>query len=163
MKDLSDLYFYKGKYRTDEGLKRALIKEGIVWMSPKRNYYNYEDVFHCEAIEKVADDMETSIGHLPDTAKFDFIVSSKFIQELRHENAYNGISALCQARLKNDGIMCMLETYREGRTESNSFCASKAENCQVVTLSKVEFSVMQIPGCSCVNEVVGFQLFIKQT
>ena len=114
-------------------------------------------------IEKVADDMETSVEHLPDTARFDFIVSSKFIQELRRENAYNGISALCRARLKNDGIMCMLETYREGRTESNSFCASKAENCKVVTLSKVEFSVMQIPGCSCVNETVGFQLFIKQT
>jgi len=43
MKDLSDLYFYKGKYRTDEGLKRALIKDKIVWTSPKQNYYCYED------------------------------------------------------------------------------------------------------------------------
>ena len=113
-------------------------------------------------IEKVADDIEKSIGHLPDTARFDFIVSSKFTQELGCENAYKGISALCQARLKNDGIMCMLETYREGRTEYNSLCANKAEDCQVVVLNKVEFSVMQIPGCSRVNEIVGFQLFIKQ-
>ena len=41
--ELYDYYFYKGKYRTDEGLKRALIKDGIVWTSPKRNYYCYED------------------------------------------------------------------------------------------------------------------------
>lgn len=40
--DLYDLYFYKGKYRTDEGLKRALIKDGIVTVSPKQNYYCYE-------------------------------------------------------------------------------------------------------------------------
>ena len=40
--NLWDLYFYKGKYRTDEGLKRALIKDGIVWVSPKQNYYFYE-------------------------------------------------------------------------------------------------------------------------
>ena len=38
-----DLYFYKGKYRTEEGLKRALIKDKIVWVSPKQNYYCYED------------------------------------------------------------------------------------------------------------------------
>ncbi len=38
-----DLYFYKGKYRTEEGLKRALIKDGIVTVSPKQNYYCYED------------------------------------------------------------------------------------------------------------------------
>ena len=113
-------------------------------------------------IEKVTDDMETSIRNLPDTARFDFIVSSKFTQELRRENAYDGISALCQARLKDDGIMCMLETYREGRTEHDSLCANKAEDCQVFTSNKVDFSVMQIPGCSCVNEIVGFQLFIKQ-
>ena len=34
-----DLYFYKGKYRTEEGLKRELIKDKTIWVSPKRNYY----------------------------------------------------------------------------------------------------------------------------
>ena len=38
-----DKYFYKGKYRTYEGLKRALIKDKIVTVSPKQNYYWYED------------------------------------------------------------------------------------------------------------------------
>lgn len=41
--DLYDLYFYKGKYRTEEGMKRQLIKEGNVWVSPKKNYYRFEE------------------------------------------------------------------------------------------------------------------------
>lgn len=41
--ELHDYYFYKGKYRTEEGLKRALIKDGIVTVSPKQNYYCYEE------------------------------------------------------------------------------------------------------------------------
>lgn len=44
-KELWNLYFYKGKYRTDEGLKRALIKDGIVWVSPYRTYYYIERYF----------------------------------------------------------------------------------------------------------------------
>ena len=40
--ELHEYYFYKGKYRTEEGLKRALIKDGIVTVSPKQNYYCYE-------------------------------------------------------------------------------------------------------------------------
>lgn len=40
---MEDLYFYKGKFRTEEGLKRALIKDGRVTTSPKQNYYCYED------------------------------------------------------------------------------------------------------------------------
>ena len=56
IKDLSDLYFYKGKYRTEEGLKRALIKDGIIWTSPKRNYYHYIDVFeYCYSFEMLRD------------------------------------------------------------------------------------------------------------
>lgn len=31
--DLYDLYFYKGKFRTEEGLKRALIKDGTIYVS----------------------------------------------------------------------------------------------------------------------------------
>lgn len=40
-----DLYFYKGKFRTEEGIKRALIKDGIVDVSPLCNYYAWEDKF----------------------------------------------------------------------------------------------------------------------
>lgn len=43
--ELLELYFYKGKYRTDEGLKRELIKDGTVWVSRKQNYYLLSDVF----------------------------------------------------------------------------------------------------------------------
>ncbi len=113
-------------------------------------------------IDKIADDFKTSVGHIPDTDRFDFIVSSKFIQELGCENAYDGVYALCQARLKKGGIMCLLENYRKGRTEYNCLCASRAKNCQVLTSEKTEFSVMQIPGCSCVKEIIGFQLFVNQ-
>lgn len=42
---IEDLYFYKGKYRTEEGLKRALIKDKKVWTSPKQNYYLLVDQF----------------------------------------------------------------------------------------------------------------------
>lgn len=48
MKNLYDMYFYKGKYHTLEGLKRALIKDDVVWVSPKKNYYlieKYHDYF----------------------------------------------------------------------------------------------------------------------
>ena len=40
---MEDLYFYKGKFRTEEGIKRALIKDGLIWVSPLKNYYLYED------------------------------------------------------------------------------------------------------------------------
>lgn len=51
-----DKYFYKGKYRTEEGLKRALIKDKIVTVSPKQNYYLYEDVFeYCYDFETLRD------------------------------------------------------------------------------------------------------------
>ena len=36
-----DLYFYKGKFLTELGLKRALIKEGRVWVS-RGTFYLYE-------------------------------------------------------------------------------------------------------------------------
>lgn len=42
--DLNDLYFYKGRFRTDEGLKRALIKDGTVNVSPYRAYYCIEEL-----------------------------------------------------------------------------------------------------------------------
>ena len=42
MKQNCDYYFYKGKYHTLEGLKRALIKDDVVWTSPKKNYYLIE-------------------------------------------------------------------------------------------------------------------------
>ena len=40
-----DLYFYKGKFRTEEGIKRALIKDGTVDVSPLCNYYAWEAKF----------------------------------------------------------------------------------------------------------------------
>lgn len=40
-----DLYFYKGKFRTEEGIKRELIKDGTVDVSPLCNYYLWESQF----------------------------------------------------------------------------------------------------------------------
>jgi len=53
---MADLYFYKGRYRTDNGLKRALIKDGIIWVSPKRNYYCWDKQFeYCYDFEYMRD------------------------------------------------------------------------------------------------------------
>lgn len=54
--NLNDLYFYKGRYRTEEGLKRALIKDGIVTVSPKQNYYHYmEYTDYCYPYDMMLD------------------------------------------------------------------------------------------------------------
>lgn len=37
----SYLYFYKGKFTTENGLKDALIKDGVVWIS-RGTFYYYE-------------------------------------------------------------------------------------------------------------------------
>ena len=108
------------------------------------------------------DDVENSLRNLSETTWFDFIVSSKFIQELKQEDAYAKIVALCLARLKPGGMVCLLENYREGRTERNSAYANKTANFHVVTHDKLEFSVMQIPACPCVQEIVGSQVFINK-
>lgn len=60
--DLNDLYFYKGKFRTDDGLKRALIKDGTVWVSPYRAYYliekYWEYYYDKDMLEDYATDYE---------------------------------------------------------------------------------------------------------
>lgn len=45
-----DIYFYEGKFHTEEGLKRALIKDGNVWIS-RGTFYCYtpaseEEIFY---------------------------------------------------------------------------------------------------------------------
>lgn len=41
MKEKSYLYFYKGKFRTEVGLRCALIKDGIIWTS-RGTFYLHE-------------------------------------------------------------------------------------------------------------------------
>jgi len=40
-----DLYFYKGKFRTEEGIKRELIKDGTIDVSPLCTYYAWDKQF----------------------------------------------------------------------------------------------------------------------
>ena len=107
--------------------------------------------------------IESTLSGLPKDQQFDFVVSSKFIQEMRGLNAYATISQLCRNRLKSPGILVLLENYREGRTESNCLAASQSQQVQVETSAKTEFSIKQIPGCECVKEQVGYQILIKQS
>ena len=109
-------------------------------------------------------DMESALT-LPDLStdlRFDFVVSSKFIQELRREDAYATISHLCLNRLKPSGILVALENYKEGRTEANCQCARRSQGIMVEASANTEFSIMQIPGCQCVKEQVGYQIFSCQ-
>lgn len=115
-----------------------------------------------EIVAKGVKDIEAALRTLPDDSRFDFVVSSKFIQELKRADAYQVISTLCLKHLKRPGIVCLLENYRMGRTEENGLCASRSRNCQVAATDKIDFSVLQIPGCSCVTETVGFQMFFNQ-
>lgn len=46
MRKNKDLYFYKGKFYTDLGLKRVLAKEGELTFS-RGTFYLYESVFEC--------------------------------------------------------------------------------------------------------------------
>lgn len=90
------------------------------------------------------------------------MVSSKFIQELKREDAYATISRLCFNRLKSSGILVLLENYREGRTEANCLVARQSQEIQLNTSVKTEFSIKQIPGCECVKEQVGYQILINK-
>lgn len=40
-----DLYFYKGKFRTENGIKRELIKDGTIDVSPLCTYYAWDKQF----------------------------------------------------------------------------------------------------------------------
>ena len=42
----TDLYFYMGKFRTEEGLKRALIKEGVISHAWRVRAYEYSDTYY---------------------------------------------------------------------------------------------------------------------
>lgn len=42
----TDLYFYMGKFRTEEGLKRALIKEGVISHAWRVRAYEYSDMYY---------------------------------------------------------------------------------------------------------------------
>ena len=47
---MQDFYFYEGKFHTEEGLKRALIKDGSVWVSRGTFYcylpYSDEEIYY---------------------------------------------------------------------------------------------------------------------
>lgn len=100
-----------------------------------------------------------TLAGLSTDERFDFVVSSKFIQELRREDAYATICHLCLKRLKPSGILIALENYKEGRTEANCQCARRSQGTMVEASANTEFSIMQIPGCQCVKEQVGYQIF----
>ena len=107
--------------------------------------------------------IESTLSGLSKDEQFDFVVSSKFIQELKREDAYATISRLCFNRLKSSGVLVLLENYREGRTEANCLAASQSKQVQVETSAKTEFSIKEIPGCECVKEQVGYQMLINQS
>ena len=106
--------------------------------------------------------IESTLSGLSKDEQFDFVVSSKFIQELKREDAYATISRLCFNRLKSSGILVLLENYREGRTEANCLVARQSQEIQLNTSVKTEFSIKQIPGCECVKEQVGYQILINK-
>ena len=107
--------------------------------------------------------IESTLSGLPKDEQFDIVVSSKFIQELKCEDAYATILNICLNRLKSSGALVLLENYREGRTEANCLIARQSQEIQVKTSVKIEFSIKQIPGCQCVKEQVGYQMFINQS
>lgn len=106
--------------------------------------------------------IESTLSGLSKDEQFDFVVSSKFIQELKREDAYATISRLCFNRLKSSGVLVLLENYREGRTEANCLVARQSQEIQLNTSVKTEFSIKQIPGCECVKEQVGYQILINK-
>ena len=123
----------------------------------KRNWSSIE----IDVRNKKTNNIESTLSELSKDEQFDFVVSSKFIQELKREDAYATISKLCLNRLKSSGVLVLLENYREGRTEANCLVARQLQEIQVNTSVKTEFSIMQIPGCQCVKEQVGYQIFIN--
>ena len=58
---MNDLYFYKGKFRTENGLKRALIKDDIVDVSAG-TFYLLEDVYEYSYPYGILEDMITDKG-----------------------------------------------------------------------------------------------------
>ena len=106
--------------------------------------------------------IESTLSGLSKDEQFDFVLSSKFIQELKREDAYATISRLCFNRLKSSGVLVLLENYREGRTEANCLVARQSQEIQLNTSVKTEFSIKQIPGCECVKEQVGYQILINK-
>lgn len=107
-------------------------------------------------------DVEAFLRQLPSDNRFDFIVSSKFIQELKENNAYVKYMSLCLGKLKPEGVLCFLENHRDGRTDEDCKIANGIIGSQVFTRGNLEFCITQIPSCPCVKETVGFQLFINQ-
>ena len=107
--------------------------------------------------------IELTLSRLPKRERFDFIVSSKFIQELDSQDAYAVFLKLCLDLLKPTGVLILLENYSEGRTNADCLCAIQTQGFQVNESAQTEFSIMQIPGCQCVQEQVGYQILINQS
>ena len=125
----------------------------------KRNWTSIE--INVRTIK--TDNIESALSGLSKDEQFDFVVSSKFIQELKHEDAYATVTKLCLNRLKSSGALVLLENYREGRTEADCLAARQLQEIQADTSVKTEFSVMQIPECRCVKEQIGYQILINQS
>ncbi|MBR4614252.1 MAG: class I SAM-dependent methyltransferase [Kiritimatiellae bacterium] len=108
-------------------------------------------------------DISLALNKMPKEAHFDFILSSKFVQELSYPNSFGDLISLCLARLKPRGVLCMIENYRNGRTEENCHIAMEKgrKNYLVQLESKLEFCIGQVPGCEFVNEAIGFQILIS--
>lgn len=124
----------------------------------KRNWKNVKITMRTEKTTNI----ESTLSGLSKDEQFDFVVSSKFIQELNREDAYATVSQICLDRLKSTGILVLLENYREGRTEANCQYARQSQRFLVNASDNTEFSIYQIFGCQCVKEKVGYQVFIHQ-
>lgn len=106
------------------------------------------------------DSMEKALAQCPHR-HYDFVVSSKFIQELTRCDAYEWALAACMAKVAVGGTLLFLENYRNGRTERNCNYAHSIRNAHVETEPMKEFGIRQILECTCVCETVGYQLFIN--
>lgn len=106
------------------------------------------------------DMMENALQQCP-ARHYDFVVSSKFIQELTRCDAYEWALSVCMAKVATGGTLFFLENYRNGRTERNCNYAHSIRNAHVETEPMKEFSIRQILECTCVCETIGYQLFVS--
>lgn len=122
---------------------------------------NWKSVILEVRLVKV-ENMIDALMHIPHEARFDFIVSSKFVQEIEQEQPmYSELTNLCLKKLKKNGALCMLENYRADCTEKHGVAVSRISGYKKIILDKTDFTIRQIPNCPEVHESVGCQLLLN--
>ena len=115
-KELLELTFYKGKYRTPRGLKQALIKEDIVWISKKRNYYLWDAFYEYYYDYEYFRDLCNNDGFITASEYKHF---RKWLKEKIKTGEIKYINTRWYHCEENDGIGCIdydecLECVRDG-------------------------------------------------